>query len=61
MERIKGVMHTDAGWLELNAADGELAMRPARPLLESRIEFIGRRRLAWWQIEQALLAGLWKA
>ena len=61
VERIKGVMHTDAGWLELNAADGELAMRPARPLLESRIEFIGRRRLAWRQIEQALLAGLWKA
>jgi hypothetical protein len=54
-------MHTDAGWLELNAADGELAMRPARPLLESRIEFIGRRRLAWRQIEQALLVGLWKA
>lgn len=38
--RVKGVVATDAGWLEVNLADGVLQMVPAAGALDSRLEVI---------------------
>ncbi|WP_166253159.1 CobW family GTP-binding protein [Marinobacter salicampi] len=41
-ERLKGVMHTTAGWLSLNASEGAVTLLDAEPAKESRMEIIGR-------------------
>lgn len=38
--RLKGVVHTDAGWLGLNQADGDAVWEPMAAAAETRLEII---------------------
>ncbi len=39
-QRLKGVVHTDQGWLALNLADGTLSVQPVTEAAENRLEII---------------------
>ena len=58
LERVKGVFHTDKGWIFFNATAGELAIRSSEYRADSRVELIAAEAPDWSALERALLATL---
>lgn len=54
--RVKGVFHTDQGWIFFNATRHETAVNSEVPRADNRLEIIALAPLDWAGIEQALLA-----
>lgn len=54
--RVKGVFHTDQGWIFFNATRHETAVNSEVPRADNRLEIIAPAALDWAGIEQALLA-----
>lgn len=54
--RVKGVFHTDQGWIFFNATRHETAVNSEVPRADNRLEIIAPAALDWPGIEQALLA-----
>ena len=54
--RVKGVFHTDQGWIFFNATRHETAVNSEPPRSDSRLEVIARAALDWPALEAALLA-----
>ncbi|MDX1588636.1 MAG: GTP-binding protein [Oleiphilaceae bacterium] len=52
--RLKGVMHTDRGWLTLNLADGALSSQWLEEAAENRLEIISDRPLPESTLDQSL-------
>lgn len=57
-ERVKGVFHTDKGWIFFNATALDLAIRSSEYRSDSRVEIISPIDLDWALREQRLLACL---
>lgn len=53
--RIKGVLHTDRGWLALNLTPASLGITPHGGHTDNRLEVIADAPLDWAAIEQGLL------
>jgi G3E family GTPase len=54
--RVKGVFHTDKGWIFFNAGLHDVAVNSELPRGDSRIEVIAAQALDWPALEAALLA-----
>lgn len=54
--RVKGVFHTDQGWIFFNATRHETAVNSEVARADNRLEIIAPTALDWAGIEQALLA-----
>lgn len=54
--RVKGVFHTDQGWIFFNATRHETAVNSEVPRADNRLEIIAPAALDWTGIEHALLA-----
>ncbi|MDP2228424.1 MAG: GTP-binding protein [Moraxellaceae bacterium] len=54
--RVKGVFHTDAGWIFFNATRHETAVNSEVARADSRLEVIAPAPLDWAALEAALLA-----
>lgn len=54
--RVKGVFHTDQGWIFFNATRHETAVSSEVARADNRLEIIAPTALDWAGIEQALLA-----
>jgi len=54
--RVKGVLHTDNGWMAFNRAGDSNESGPAGAQVESRIEIIHAEPLDWASIEEELQA-----
>lgn len=54
--RIKGVFHTERGWIFFNASRHETAITSEPPRADSRVEVIAERAQDWAALEAALLA-----
>lgn len=54
--RVKGVFHTDSGWIFFNATRHETAVNSEPPRADSRLEVIAPAALDWAALEAALLA-----
>jgi hypothetical protein len=54
--RVKGVFHTDRGWIFFNATRHETAVNSEPPRSDSRLEIISASAFDTGAIEQALLA-----
>ncbi|MEO6697859.1 MAG: GTP-binding protein [Paraperlucidibaca sp.] len=57
-ERVKGVFHTDKGWIFFNATALDLAVRSSEYRSDSRVEVISPSEIDWAEREQRLLACL---
>ncbi len=55
VERLKGILHTDQGWMMLNGADGVLTQGPAPVNTDSRIELLAAPSADWDELETGLL------
>lgn len=53
--RIKGVVHTDEGWLRLNITPQSVSISDAQAQDDSRLELILHKNLAWDDMDQALM------
>ncbi|MDP1540815.1 MAG: GTP-binding protein [Moraxellaceae bacterium] len=56
VSRIKGVLHTNQGWLFFNIEAGTFAVRQSEYRADSRLELIAPQARDWAQNEQQLLA-----
>ncbi len=54
VERLKGVVHTEQGWLMLNGADGVLTQGAAPENIDSRIEVLAAGTAPWDELEVGL-------
>lgn len=54
--RVKGVFHTDQGWIFFNATRHDTAINSEAPRGDSRLEVIAPLPLGWAALERALLA-----
>lgn len=54
--RVKGVFHTDKGWIFFNATKHETAVNSEMPRSDSRLEVITGNAADWAEVEAALLA-----
>lgn len=54
--RVKGVLHTDRGWIFFNASRHDTAINSEPPRGDSRLEVIAPAPLDWPALEAALLA-----
>jgi hypothetical protein len=54
--RVKGVLHTDEGWMFFNHTGDTNEVRPAMQQPEGKIEIIHDRAMNWPEIEQKLMA-----
>jgi hypothetical protein len=55
-ERVKGVFHTDQGWVFFNATGQDLSIKSSEYRADNRVEIISLSELDWPVLEQALLA-----
>lgn len=55
-ERVKGVFHTDQGWVFFNAAGHDMTIKSTEYRADSRVELISSVALDWPAQELALLA-----
>lgn len=55
-QRVKGVFHTEKGWIFFNATRHETAVNSETPRADSRLEVIANENRDWAVIEAALLA-----
>lgn len=60
-ERVKGVFHTDKGWVFFNATAVDLAVRSSEYRSDNRVEVISAADTDWAAREQCLLACLAEA
>ncbi|PQA45344.1 CobW family GTP-binding protein [Amnimonas aquatica] len=58
LDRLKGVFHTDRGWIFFNATAQDLAIRGSEYRADNRVELIAAEAPDWADCEQALLATL---
>lgn len=58
MDRVKGVFHTDQGWIFFNATAQDLAIRSSEYRADNRVEMISAQPVDWAAREQELLAAL---
>lgn len=56
VQRVKGVFHTEKGWVFFNATRHETAVNSESPRADSRLEIIAPTEKNWADIESALLA-----
>lgn len=54
--RVKGVFHTDQGWIFFNATRHDTAINSEAPRRDSRLEVIAPAPLDWAGLERSLLA-----
>ncbi len=54
VHRLKGVFHTDSGWIIVNRIDDQMSVTPARESNDSRVELIMRSSIDWNQLERDL-------
>lgn len=57
-DRVKGVFHTDKGWIFFNATAQDLAIRSSEYRADNRVELIAAQSVDWAAHEQGLLATL---
>ena len=55
-ERVKGVFHTDQGWIFFNATGHDMTIKSTEYRADNRVELISSIALDWPTQEQALLA-----
>lgn len=55
-ERLKGVLHTNRGWLALNMTPASLGVTAHSGHEDNRLEIIADHALAWAELERGLLA-----
>ena len=55
-ERVKGVFHTDQGWIFFNATGHDMTIKSTEYRADNRVELISSVALDWAALEQALLA-----
>lgn len=55
-ERVKGVFHTDQGWIFFNATGHDMTIKSTEYRADNRVELISSTALDWPAQEQALLA-----
>lgn len=55
-QRIKGVIHTTQGWLAINLTNYDATLNSSVANNDSRLEIISSDKIAWQEIEKALLA-----
>lgn len=58
LERLKGVFHTERGWIFFNATVSDLAIKSSEYRADSRVELIAAVAPDWSACEAALLATL---
>jgi len=58
LERLKGVFHTDRGWIHFNATALDLSIKSSEYRADSRVEAISAQPVDWSGLEAALLATL---
>lgn len=58
LERIKGVFHTEQGWIFFNATALDLAVRSSEYRADNRVELIAAQPVDWAAREQELLSAL---
>ncbi len=58
LERLKGVFHTDRGWIHFNATALDLAVKSSEYRADNRVEAISTQPVDWAAAEQALLSAL---
>lgn len=56
IERLKGVFHSDQGWIFVNLTARDALMRSQEPGTDSRVEVIATTVLDWGALEAAILA-----
>lgn len=57
-DRVKGVFHTDQGWIFFNATAQDLAVRSSEYRADNRVEMISAQPVDWAARERELLAAL---
>jgi len=55
-ERVKGVFHTDQGWIFFNATGHDMTIKSTEYRADNRVELISSVALDWPALEQALIA-----
>ena len=55
-ERVKGVFHTDQGWIFFNATGHDMSIKSTEYRADNRVELINAVALEWPALEQALIA-----
>ena len=55
-ERVKGVFHTDQGWIFFNATGHDMTIKSTEYRADNRVELISSAAVDWPAQEQALLA-----
>ncbi len=58
LERLKGVFHTDKGWILFNATAMDMSIKSSEYRADNRVELISTQPVDWAACEQALLATL---
>ena len=58
MQRIKGVFHTDTGWVFFNQVEDEFSITPLAYRRDSRVEIISRKQHDWKDISDHLIQQL---
>ncbi|MEL0027231.1 MAG: hypothetical protein VW625_00985, partial [Perlucidibaca sp.] len=58
LERLKGVFHTDKGWIHFNATALDLSIRSSEYRADNRVEAISADPVDWSALETLLLAAL---
>lgn len=56
VERIKGVLHTDNGWLNINITALDMTMTSRSEGADNRLEIISQTDIDWQVLEQSLIA-----
>jgi G3E family GTPase len=56
VQRVKGVIHTNQGWLSINLTALDANFNSCPPSLDSRLEIISQEDVAWQVLESALIS-----
>ena len=56
VQRIKGVIQTDSGWLNINITPWDMTMTSRGQGADNRLEIISQAAIDWEALEQALMA-----
>lgn len=55
-QRVKGVIHTNQGWLTINLTALDATFNSCAPSNDSRLEIISQQDIAWQTLENALIS-----
>ena len=56
VQRIKGVIHTNQGWLNINITPWDMSMTSRGEGADNRLEIISQQSIDWEALELALMA-----